>query len=68
VYYGRDPDAAYRFVRGLWSTGTTLAGMAFDEASRASARLRATMIVHDTEDGVLFDSRAWVISARCGQT
>lgn len=64
VYFGRDADAAYEFVRGLWSTGTALAGMVPDEARRASARLRATMVAHDTGHGVLFGARAWIISAR----
>lgn len=63
VYYGQDADAAYDFVRGLWSTTTALNAMAADEASRATERLRATMRSHDSGRGVFFDSRAWIISA-----
>jgi hypothetical protein len=64
VYYGRDGDAAYEFVDGLWSTGTALAGMGPDGAERARRRLRAVMAAHDAGSGVLFDSRAWVVRAR----
>jgi ubiquinone/menaquinone biosynthesis C-methylase UbiE len=64
VNYGRDAEAAYRFVRGLWSTGTALAAMAPDEAERASARLRDAMVAHETAGGVLFDSRIWIVRAR----
>lgn len=63
VYYGQDADAAYDFVRGLWSTTTALNAMAADEASQANERLRATMRSHDTGRGVFFDSRVWIISA-----
>jgi ubiquinone/menaquinone biosynthesis C-methylase UbiE len=64
VYYGRDASAAYEFVHGLWSTTTALAAMAPDAADRARDRLRAAMAAHDTGDGVLFDSRVWIIAAR----
>jgi hypothetical protein len=34
-------------------------------AARALQRLRATIAAHDTgDDGVVFDSRAWLITAR----
>jgi hypothetical protein len=37
--------------------------MAPDEATRAGERLRATMVAHETGNGVLFDSRVWVMTA-----
>jgi hypothetical protein len=33
-------------------------------AQRAVTRLRETLATHQTGDGVLFDSRAWIITAR----
>ncbi len=64
VYFGRDADAAYSFVRGLWSTGQRLARLDADGARRAESALRAAVAAHDTGDGVLFDSRAWIVAAR----
>jgi hypothetical protein len=30
---------------------------------RALERLRATVVAHDTGSGVLFDARAWIVTA-----
>jgi len=52
------------FVRGFQGTRDTLANLTASAAARALERLRATIAAHDTgEDGVVFDSRAWIISA-----
>ena len=52
------------FVRSFQSTRDTLAGLTATAAAGAIERLRATIVAHDTgEDGVVFDSRAWIISA-----
>ncbi len=37
-------------------------------AQRALARLRETLAAHETGEGVLFDSRAWIVSARRAPT
>jgi SAM-dependent methyltransferase len=63
VYYGPDPDAAYDAVLGLRHARDLLASLDPATAERASARLRATLAAHDTGNGVLFDSRAWIITA-----
>ena len=64
VFYGHDLDAATEFVRGFQSTRETLASMTDADAARALQRLRATIAAHDRgDDGVAFDSRAWVITA-----
>ena len=35
-------------------------------AEQARARLRGTLDAHDTDGGVYFDSRAWIVTAqRC---
>ena len=65
VFYGRDVDAAMEFIRSFESTRDTLAGLTAPAGARALQRLRATIAAHDTgEDGVVFDSRAWLITAR----
>ena len=64
VFYGHDLDAATEFVRSFQSTRETLASMTDAAAARALQRLRATIAAHDTaDDGVVFDSRAWLITA-----
>ncbi len=64
VYYGRDSATAYDFVLGLRDTKDLLANLDAAMAEHALQRLRATLAAHDTGSGVLFDSRAWIITAR----
>jgi hypothetical protein len=64
VFYGPDIDAAMEFIRSFESTRDTLAGLTDAAGARALERLRAMIAAHDTgEDGVVFDSRAWLITA-----
>ena len=64
VFYGRDVDAATDWVRGFQSTRDALASLTAPAAARALERLRATIAAHDSgDDGVVFDSRAWLITA-----
>jgi SAM-dependent methyltransferase len=64
LFYGHDLDAATEFVRGFQSTRETLASMTDTAAARALQRLRGSIAAHDTgDDGVVFDSRAWHITA-----
>ena len=62
VFYGPNVDAAHDAVVGLFmrdsfaGTGST--------ADEAHKRLRALLEAHATADGVLFDSRAWIVTAR----
>ncbi len=64
VYYGPDAAVALDVVRGLRSTKDLLAGMDAAAAENALDRLRATLAAHQTEAGVLFDARTWIITAR----
>ncbi|AYY14249.1 class I SAM-dependent methyltransferase [Actinobacteria bacterium YIM 96077] len=64
VYYGPDIDTAYDFVLSLREPRELLATMDGATAERARQRLRALLAQHDTGD-VFFDSRAWIITARC---
>jgi len=62
MWFGRDADDAHRLISGLmvWM----LEGL--DESGRRSAldALRATTAAHETADGVLYESGAWLIRAR----
>lgn len=64
VYYGPDAGVALGVVSGLRSTRDLLADMDAGQAEKALERLRATLAAHQTSDGVLFDSRTWIIAAR----
>lgn len=61
VYYGPDVDTAYELVVGLSEPGQLIAASA--DPDRALARLRDLISAHETENGVYFDSRAWIVSA-----
>jgi SAM-dependent methyltransferase len=61
---GSNADDAYRFAAGLAPVQWLLADL--DEAGKAEALdgLRATIAAHETADGVVFGSAAWVVTAR----
>lgn len=63
VYYGPDPDAAYDAVLRLRHARDLLASLDPATAETAADRLRATLAAHHTDNGVVFDSRAWIITA-----
>ncbi len=64
VYYGPDVAAALDWVRGFAYTSEALRGLDPAAAARAVQRLRAALAQHLGSDGVWFNSRAWIISAR----
>jgi SAM-dependent methyltransferase len=64
VYYGRDVDAALTWARSFTCISSVLAQLDSDMAERTIARLRETLAVHLGDDGVWFDSRAWLVTAR----
>lgn len=59
VHYGPEAEA-YDFVTG-WAL--TMAKVTDDDEA-ALDRLRAVLAAHNTPDGVWFDSRAWLVTAR----
>ncbi|MBB5788848.1 class I SAM-dependent methyltransferase [Jiangella mangrovi] len=63
VWYGDGVDAAFEAVLQLREPQGALAG--FDGAGLAAARerLRAHLAAHATPDGVLYDARAWIVTA-----
>ena len=60
IRYGSDADDALDFVRRFAFTRALLAGQ--DEQA-ALERLRAMLETHERDDGVWFDSAAWIVTA-----
>jgi len=64
VYYGPDVAAAFGWVRSFASTNNVLERLDPAAAARAAGRLREALAARLGNDGVWFDSRAWVVTAR----
>lgn len=64
VYYGRDSAAAFDNVLRLVEFRDIIAGLGVEAAEAARERLRALLDAHHSGDGVYFDSRAWLVTAR----
>ena len=64
VYYGPDAAAALELVWDMKTVRDRLARTDAQTAQRAVGRLREVLAAHQTDAGVLFDSRAWIITAR----
>jgi SAM-dependent methyltransferase len=64
VYYGPDLDAALDWVRGFTCTSHSFEQLEPADAERAVRRLRAALADHLGDDGVWFNSRAWLVTAR----
>lgn len=60
IYYGPDADSAYAAVLELRMVKDLLAE---DDRERGLERLRAVLARHESDRGVWFDSRAWLITA-----
>jgi ubiquinone/menaquinone biosynthesis C-methylase UbiE len=63
VYYGPDVAAALDWIRGFTCTSEVLKRLDPAAASRANERLRQALAAHLSDDGVWFNSRAWIITA-----
>ena len=64
VYYGPDVAAALDWVRGFMCTSEALKRLDPAAAARAVRRLRGALTAHLSDDGVWFNSRAWIVTAR----
>jgi pimeloyl-ACP methyl ester carboxylesterase/SAM-dependent methyltransferase len=64
VFYGPDVATAYEFVLGLRDTRELLTALNPARRGRARDQLRALLAAHETESGVLFDARTWIVTAR----
>lgn len=63
VYYGPDVATALDWVRGFTHTSEVLKRLDPAAAARAVERLSEALTAHLSDDGVWFDSRAWIITA-----
>ncbi|MGH9037600.1 MAG: class I SAM-dependent methyltransferase [Acidimicrobiia bacterium] len=64
VRLGADAADAFGFLRGLGVTRGLLEGLDDAAVTGAFEQLQAELAAHDTGAGVLFDSSAWLITAR----
>jgi SAM-dependent methyltransferase len=62
VYYGPDATSAFEAILELRMTDR-IAGLGYADRERALDRLRATLSDRETEDGVWFDTRVWLVTA-----
>ena len=63
VYYGPDAATALRAMLSLQTTRDLLAPLDATRTGHALGQLRAALATHHSSGGVLFDSRAWLITA-----
>ncbi len=63
VYYGGDVTAALAWVRAFACTSDALKRLDQASAARALDRLREMLSARASDDGVWFDSRAWIVAA-----
>jgi SAM-dependent methyltransferase len=63
VYYGPDVAAALDWVRGFTCTSEALKRLDPAAAAGAVTRLRETLSAHTSDDGIWFNSRAWIVTA-----
>jgi SAM-dependent methyltransferase len=63
VFYGPDAEAAHEAIVALFLANDDRAGNE-PETPPALKRLRALLQAHATPEGVFFDSRAWIVTAR----
>ncbi|NMO55883.1 methyltransferase domain-containing protein [Actinoplanes sp. TBRC 11911] len=64
VFYGPDVAAALTWVKGFTCTNEALNRLDPAGAELAAGRLREMLAAHLSDDGVRFDSRAWLVTAR----
>lgn len=63
VYYGPDVATAFDWVRSFACTSEILKRLDPAAAARAAGRLREAVGAHLRDDGVWFNSRAWIVVA-----
>ena len=64
VFYGSDVDGALAWVRRFSCTSEVLGRLDAAGVERAVGRLKETLSARLGDDGVQFDSRAWLVTAR----
>jgi len=68
VYYGPDANAALELVRDMMQPRDLLARMPAAAAEDALSRLRQLLSAHETPEGVLFGSGAWLVTSKRAQS
>ena len=63
MWLGRDADDAYGFLQTFGLTKGLTEGLDHADRQRAMASLRALVEAHETHDGVLFGTAAWLVTA-----
>lgn len=61
--FGRDVESAFRFASGLPGARFLLKDLSESDRAEGLAKLRAAVEAHLTPDGVLLDSKAWLVTA-----
>jgi SAM-dependent methyltransferase len=64
VYYGPDVAAALEWVRDFAGVGDALQQLGPVSREHALDQLARTLAAHARTDGIWFDSRAWIVTAR----
>jgi SAM-dependent methyltransferase len=64
VRFGDDGEDAYSFVSTLGFTRGLTQDLDEDSRQAAMQALRDTLVAHETDEGVLFDGSAWLVTAR----
>jgi hypothetical protein len=64
VYYGPDVTFALEWVRSFSCTSAALRRLDPAGAAGAVGRLHDALAAHLGDNGVWFDSRAWIVTAR----
>ena len=64
MYFGPDVDTALDWVGGYAFTRDVLNRLDSGAAARALGRLCEMLAAHMGSDGIWFDSRAWIVTAR----
>ncbi|MEV0720129.1 methyltransferase domain-containing protein [Asanoa sp. NPDC050611] len=64
VFFGPDTAAALAWVNGFTCTSEACKRLDPAAAARAQERLHETLEARRTDDGIWFDARAWIVTAR----
>ena len=63
MWVGPDAEDALTFISEMGLVRGLIGGLADDVKARTMSRLRTAITEHETDDGVLFGSAAWLITA-----
>ena len=67
IEFGREADDAFEFLQTFGITKGLTEGLDEDERRRAMDALRRVVEEHETPEGVLFGTEAWLVTATAGR-